>query len=235
MKKIWCVLIVSMIFSSGIFAADLIIDMQFNLAGKDYKNNYLTFKGDKESIEKDQFDPAKVVNNVTGASMKKSTTVFNAYRNDANGKSTMPGSLRSLLLYSTANDEIRVGDGLNVTKSKDGSIMVRYIHRGTAYEIVTDKNGVITLPTTNIKSRVIGDTDNTISTDFSKTGKVANADWTKIWNSKIADGKTIGKATTGKIVPDKATSETTVYEGPYKISLEGSILKIAAELNVKKK
>lgn len=235
MKKLLLSIIVSMLVSAGLFAADLVIDMQFNLSGKDYKNNYLTFKGKNGNVEKDQFDPAKVVDSVTGASIKKSTETFNAYRNDSKGKTTMPGSLRSLLMYAVASDATRVEDNLQVKKNADGTILVRYIHRGSAYEVTTDKNGVITFPTTSVKTRKIGDTDNSISTDFSKTGKTADVDWTKVWDANIADGKDIGKSKTGKIGVETATSELVFLEGTYKISIKGTIMKIAAELNFKNK
>src|SRR5512136_2712442 len=139
-------------------AADLAIDMQVNVAAKDYANNYLTFKGANNSVDRDQF----VADGTSGASKLLSTELFNSYRFDVRGKKTMPGALRSLLLYPVADDGTRTGDNLQAARASDGTITIRYVHRGTAYEIVTDKTGKITLPTTSVRMRKIGHTDNTI-------------------------------------------------------------------------
>lgn len=214
-------------------AADLTIDMQVNVAAKDYANNYLTFKGGNNSVEKDQF----VADGTSGASKLGSTDLFNTYRYDVRGKKTMPGALRSLLLYAVADDATRTGDNLKVSKAGDGTITIRYVHRGTAYELVTDKTGALVLPLTNVRLRKIGHTDNTIHADFSKDGKATGVDWTKVWNASIADGKTVGSTSskTGKITADVAESEFFVWSGTLKVTFERNILKIAGELNAVKK
>ncbi len=216
-------------------AADLTIDFQVNVAAKDYANNYLTFKGANNSVAKDQFVPA--ADGTTGASKLLSTELFNSYRYDVRGKKTMPGALRSLLLYAVADDGTRTGDNLTATKAADGTIMIRYVHRGTAYEIVTDKAGKLALPTTTVRMRKIGHTDNTIHADFSKDGKATGVDWAKVWDASIADGKTVGTTTskTGKIAPDVAESEFFVLQGTLQVTLAGSILKIAGDLDAVKK
>jgi hypothetical protein len=159
-------------------AADLTIDMQVNTAAKDYANNYLTFKGANNSVDKDQFVAAA-----------------------------------------------------------DGAIMVRYLHRGTAYEIVTDKAGQIALPTTTVRQRKIGHSDNQIHADFSSNGKPSGVDWAKVWNASIADGKQVGSTAskTGKISPDVAESDFFVLAGTLQVTFAGNILKIAGELNAVKK
>jgi hypothetical protein len=214
-------------------AADLTIDMQVNTVAKDYTANYLTFKGQVNSVEKDQFAPG--ADATSGASKLLSTEVFNAYRFDVKGKATLPGALRNLLLYAVANDSVRTGDNLMVSKASSGAITVRYVHRGTAYEILTDSTGTITLPTTAVKMRTIGATDNNISTDFSSTGKTANVDWKKVWDASIADGKTIGTAKTGKIGSDVANSDIFGWKGPVVLAFDGKILKISANLDAQKK
>ncbi len=214
-------------------AADLTIDMQVNTVAKDYAANYLTFKGLVNSVDKDQFAPG--ADATSGASKQQSTEVFNAYRFDVKGKATLPGSLRNLMLYAVANDSIRTGDNLTVTKTAAGVIMVRYIHRGTAFEIVTDATGKLTLPVTTIKSRVIGATDNTIATDFSSTGKAVNVDWKKVWDTGIADGKAVGTAKTGKVVMDVANSDFFVWTGSYQFAFDGKVLKMTAALDAQKK
>ena len=214
-------------------AADLTIDMQVNVAAKDYANNYLTFKGANNSVEKDQF----VVDGTSGASKLLSTELFNSYRFDVRGKKTMPGGLRSLFLYPVADDGTRTGDNLQVSKAADGTVMVRYVHRGTAYEIVTDKTGALVLPTTAARMRKIGHSDNQIHADFSSNGKPSGVDWAKVWNASIADGKQVGTTAskTGKIAPDVAESEFFALAGTLKFTFAGNLLKIAGELNAVKK
>jgi hypothetical protein len=212
-------------------AADLLLDMQVNVAAQDYANNYLTFQGANNSVAKDQFDAT------AGASKLQSTERFNSYRSDVRGRPTMPGSVRSLLLYAVADDATRTGDNLQVSKAADGTIMVRYVHRGTAYEIATDRTGSLVLPTTSVRMRKIGHTDNQIHPDFSSNGKPSGVDWAKVWDASIADGKQVGTTAsrTGKIAQDLATSQFFVLSGTLKFSLVGNIFKIAGELNAEKK
>ena len=216
-------------------AADLTIDMQVNTAAKDYANNYFTFKGGNHSADKDQFVLA--ADGTTGASKLGSTELFNTYRFDVRGKKTMPGGLRSLFLYAVADDGTRTGDDLQVSKAADGTVMVRYVHRGTAYEIVTDKTGALVLPTTAARMRKIGHSDNQIHADFSSNGKPSGVDWAKVWNASIADGKQVGTTAskTGKIAPDVAESEFFALAGSLKFTFAGNLLKIAGELNAVKK
>jgi hypothetical protein len=220
---------------AGLWAADLSIDLQVNATAQD-PNNYLTFKGGINTVEKDQFVPG--ADATSGASKLASTEYFNGYRFDAKGNKTLPGGLRNVFLYAVADDSIRTGDGLTVTKNADGSILVRFIHRGTAFEFVTDKAGHLALPTTAVKSRVIGTTDNKIiHSDFSTTGKVADVNWSKVWDASIADGKQLGTTTvkTGKIVIDAANSDIYVWTGTVQFAFDGNILRAFAALDAKKK
>jgi hypothetical protein len=212
-------------------AADLTIDYQMNTVAQDYANNYLTFQGKAVSVAKDQFAPG--ADAVSGASKLESTAMFNIYRFDIFGGKLLPGGLRSLFLYPVADDGTRTGDGLTAIKNADGSLMIRFIHRGTAYQLTTDKTGKLTLPGAVVKTRRIGHTDNLISTDFSRSGKVADVDWRKVWNSSIADGKSIGGTTskTGKITDDVATSTVYVWSGDLQLAFDGKILKINGALN----
>ncbi len=216
-------------------AADLTIDMQVNTAAKDYAKNYLTFKGANNSVDKDQFVLA--ADGTSGASKMLSTGLFNSYRFDVKGKKTMPGGLRSLLLYPVADDGTRTGDNLTVTKAADGVIVIRYVHRGTAYEMITDKSGRLELPANTYRMRKIGHTDNTIHPDFSATGKVAAVNWAKVWDAAIADGKQVGATAskTGKIAADAVDSEFFTLQGSLQVTFEANILKIAGELNAVKK
>jgi hypothetical protein len=216
-------------------AADLTIDMQVNTAAKDYSGNYLTFKGAIASVEKDQFAPG--ADATSGASRLASTEVFNAYRFDVKGKQTMPSGLRFVLLYAVANDAIRTGDNLTVSRS-GGTVVVHFVHRGTAFEITTDAAGKIALPSaTAVRKRTIGHTDNTISPDFSSNGRPAGVDWKKVWDTSILDGKQVGStpAKTGKVVADIADSDIFIWQGDFQLSLEGKTFKIGAALDAVKK
>jgi hypothetical protein len=232
MKKLLSSLLATGLLLCGLSlaAADLTIDFQMNTTGPDYPSNYLTFKGKAVTADKDQYDV------VTSASKLESTAMFNVYRFDVQGGKTLPGALRGLFLYPVADDGTRTGDGLTVTKAADGTITVRYVHRGTANEIVTDKAGKLVLPV-SIKTRKIGHTDNLISADFSPTGKAADVNWAKVWDASLADGKVIGSTTskTGKITPDEANSTWYVWVGALQFSFDGKVLKIAGELNAQKK
>jgi hypothetical protein len=236
MKRHVLLLLVALFVLSGaaIFAADLTIDMQVNTVAKDYAGNFLTFKGGINSVDKDQFAPG--ADATSGASKLLSTEVFNAYRFDVKGASTLPAALRNLLLYAVADDGTRTGDNLTVAKATDGTITIRFVHRGTAYEVVTDATGKLTLPTTSMKMRKIGHTDNVISTDFSANGKTTGVDWKKVWDTTIADGKVVGTTTskTGKVTPDTATSTFFVWSGAYQFTFDGKLLKLSAALDAKK-
>jgi hypothetical protein len=215
-------------------AADLTIEMQVNTTAQDYAGNYLTFKGLVNSVDKDQF--AAGTDATSGASKLASTEVFNGYRMDVKGAPTMPMTLRHVLLYSVADNAIRMGDNLTVTKAASGAITIRFVHRGTAYEIITDAAGKVTLPVSGMKMRKIGHTDNTISTDFSASGKTTGVDWKKVWDASIADGKQVGStpAKTGKIIADAATSEMFTWTGDYQFAFDGKTLKLTASLDAKK-
>jgi len=236
MKK---VLIILSLLALGVAAFGqtapmLSIDYQFNVVAADVANNYLTFKGPVASAAKDQLDA------VSGASKLESTFNFNYYRNDIFGKKILPGALRGLFLYPIALNE-RTDDAITAVKNADGSIRVRFTHRGTANEITTDKSGKITFPGFTAQSRKIGfiagEGPQVISTDFSPTGKAANIDWAKVWDAKIAGGKVIGTSTskTGDITPDVANSELVGYEGFLQFAFDGKILKIAGDLKILKK
>ena len=236
MKRHALLLLVALFVLSGaaLFAADLTITMQVNTAAKDYAGNFLSFTGGINSVDKDQFVP--VADATAGASKLLSTEVFNAYRFDVKGQPTLPSALRFMLLYAVANDSIRTGDNLHVTRAADGSILIRFIHRGTAFEVLTDATGKLALPSTMMKFRKIGHTDNVISTDFSPSGKTIDVDWKKVWDTTIADGKVIGTTTskTGKVTQDLATSTFFVWSGAYQFAFDGKLLKLSAALDAKK-
>ncbi len=233
MKKRAVILFVALFALSALAlsAADLTVGYQMNTAAQDYANNYLTFQGKAVSAVKDQFDAA------TSASKLESTPMFNVYRWDALGGKLLPGGLRGLFLYPVADEGTRTGDGLTAVKNADGSILVRYVHRGTANELVTDRSGRFVLPGGVVRARKIGHTNNVISTDFSRTGKVADVDWNKVWDTSIAADKAIAgtPAKTGPVTQDVANSNVYVWSGPLQFALDGRILKISGALDIQRK
>ncbi|MBL8966703.1 MAG: hypothetical protein JNG85_06815 [Spirochaetaceae bacterium] len=222
-------------FAQAPAAPALVIDYQMNAVAADDANNYFSFKGPVATANKDQFDA------VSGASKLESTLVFNYYRNDIFGKKIIPGGFRSLFLYPIAGDKTRLEDGFNVAKLADGSIRIRFAHRGTASEIVTDKTGKIAFPGATVMSRkvgyIAGEGPQVISSEFSADGSAAKIDWAKVWDKNIAGGKVIGTTTnkTGDITPDVVTSELLGYEGALQFTFDGKILKVAGELKILKK
>lgn len=230
-RKIIAFLAVFALIGATAFAADLTISTQVNLAGHDYANNFFTFKGSVGASEKDQF--VLGADATSGASKLESTVTFNPYRTDVKGKKLLPAGLRGLFLYGIADDATLTNDGLTASKAADGTITIQSVHRGTAYKLVTDTTGKLVFPNPNAMMRVVGTTANVIHPDFSATGKAADANWAKIWDASIADGKVIGTTTTktGKIGPDAAASELFAWEGALQVLLDGSILRITGELN----
>ncbi|HOV62462.1 MAG TPA: hypothetical protein PLG43_01105 [Spirochaetia bacterium] len=250
MRKAFFTLLVSLLLISNasLFAQDLKIDYQYNLSAPDYANNFFYFAGKTRYLDSGAsrfttpdgkpVDGKDGLDATTQASKYKSTEFFNAYQYDILGKQIIPSGLRGLFLFALCPESQRIGDGLQVIKNSDGSLLIHYVHRGTAYEFSTDASGKIEFPTKGFKKRVIGHTDNTIHTDFSPTGKVANVDWKKVWDTSIADGKQVGSTPTktGKVSPDMPDPTSMFYyEGALKTSLSGSILKISGDLTVKKR
>ena len=230
MKKTVILVLLIMLSAMALYAADLAVYSQVNLTEKDDANNYFTFRGSNNESEKDSFDA------VAGASKGHTTELFNTYRRDIKGKPTMPAGLRGLFLYSVAGNETVKGDNLTAVQAGDGTITIRFVHRGTAYEIVTDKAGKLSLPKGNYRMRKIGHSDNTIHPDFSSTGKTANVDWNKVWNTSIADGKQVGSTSskTGKVTDDYATSDFFKLAGTLQAKIEGKFLKVYGELDAVK-
>ena len=203
-------------------------------------NVFQLFKGGPRngpvaSATKDQYDA------VSGASKSESTFVLNYYRNDIFGKKILPGGLRGFFLYPIASHEQMTDDALSVVKNADGSIRIRYIHRGTANELTTDKSGKFVFPGVTVQARkigyIVGEGPQVISTEFSADGTAATVDWAKVWDARIAGGKVIGTSTqkTGDITADVANSDLVGYEGALQLTFDGTIVKMAGVLNINRK
>ena len=234
MKKILAVSAL-LALAAAAFGQTLSIDYQVNAVAADDANNYMTFKGPVASAVKDQFDAT------TGASKLETTFVFNYYRNDIFGKKVLPGGLRGMFLYPIAGDKTRTDDALNVAKLSDGSIRVRYIHRGTANEVTTDTNGALVFPGATFMARkvgyIVGEGPQVIASDFYVDDMTAKVDWAKVWDKNIKGGKTIGTTNqkTGDIVADVANSALVGYEGVLQFTFDGKILKVAGDLKIVRK
>lgn len=224
------------------FGQELKIDYQLNLAAPD-AGNYFTFSGPTRYMDSgasrynDPKDGLGKPDATSHASKYHSTEFFNHYQYDVMGKQVIPSGLRGLFLYPIAVDAQRNIDNLQVATLADGSIQIRYVHRGSAYEFVTDKKGQISFPGTTFRTRVIGHTDNTIHPDFSSDGKVTGVDWNKVWNSSIPGGKQVGtaKTMTGAIVTETPARDALFgYKGTLQASFDGTYLKIAGTLKIVK-
>jgi len=235
MKQLLSVLCMVALVGVGAFAADLTVESQFNITGKDATKSFLTVKGPTASVDKDSVDPAKV-DAVGAASLKKGTEVWNTYRADAAKAGNFPLGFQNLVKYGVSNLAQFKSDGLSVVKAADGVITIQYAHRGTAMKIVTDKKGKLDLEKGTQLKRTIGFTtgeSQTFGTDFAPSGTISDINFAKVWDTKIAGGKEVGKVKTSDIMPDTAASKTA-FVGTVQFTLKGDILNIKAELNMKK-
>lgn len=217
---------------TSLSAQNLVIDFQYNVSAPD-AGNYLSYSGPHRlvAVNKDAYDA------VSGASRQKATALFTAYQTDIEGQASFPGGLRGLLLYPLAPPEIRQADNLTVGKAANGVITVQYIHRGTAYRIVTDNQGKLTLPRGACSSRVIGYIQGAgpqvIAPDFSADGTAARVNWAKVWDAKTAAGKDISgsaNAKTGPLVNDWESSDIFYWSGTLQFTFDRNILKISGSL-----
>ncbi len=215
-------------------AQELKVEYQFNVAGAD-AGNYFSFIGPIRymSALKDTVDAT------SSASKLHSTENFNAYRYDVKGKLTLPEGLRGLFLFAVAPLEQLKSDNVTVNKAGDGTITIQYAHRGTAYELVTDKSGKLTFPDAAGRKRAIGyiqgEGPQVIHRDFSANGKADGVDWKKVWNPGIAGGKEIAAGVaskTGNITPDGADPASMFYwQGSLQFTFERNILKVVGGMN----
>ncbi len=210
-------------------SADLKIAYQVNLTEAD-EANFFSFTGNIRymAVEKDQADA------VTGASLLGSTHLFQAYLYDVEGKTTLSSGLRGLFLFGVNPISQIEGDNLNASKAADGTITIQYVHRGSAYRIVTDKNGKLSFPNGTFETRAIGyiagSDPQVISKDFSADGTSATIDWAKVWDSKVASGKLIDDKSTKKTgnISKNADDPASMYyfDGTLAVTLENDILGI---------
>ncbi len=236
MKKL-ALLLVLVALGGLAFAQDLKIDFKVNVAADD-PSNYFTFTGPIRymAADKDTLDAT------TGASKAGSTHFFQPYLLDVKGKNTLPNGLRGLFLFAVAAKTQRTDDNLTASKAANGVITVQYIHRGTAYKLVTDSAGKFSFPKGDYLRRAVGYIQGAgpqvLGSDFAPDGKSASANWAKIWDPATPDGKVIKEGVankTGKIADDNGVADAMFkWEGSLQVTLEGSILKIVGGLNAVK-
>ena len=190
------------------------IDFRFNTEAADAKN-YFNWSANGKSV-KDGFDAA------TGASVAQSTTAFNVvrYDNETTKKNAIPAGLRALVLYPVAAWNTATADAFTVT-ANGKQLVIRFIHRGTAYQITTDSKGKIDTDDSFKIAAGVGENVGgkfLIKDEFLKSGgdkaNMADLDWSKI-----------------TLVDDEAAEDATVdYDGELTASLKKGILTIKGNL-----
>jgi len=239
MSKRLLVLVLLMALVAGFVAAqDLTIDYQLNTRRYDTAN-YLTFTGPIRymAVEKDGLDAT------SGASKLGSTEVFQPYRVDVLGKAVLSKGFRGLLLFAVAAQDQMEADNLIVEKDRSGVITIQYVHRGTAYRMVTDSQGRLSFPNGEFEARkvgyIAGGSPQVISRDFSNNGTAGRVDYAKVWNANVAGGTQIDSSrsdTTGDIQKDVAAADSMFYwDGTLYVTFDRNILKISGGLNAVKR
>lgn len=202
----------------ALFAQNVTIDAKVNVLISD-SANYLNWSLGKTTV-KDKFDAA------SGASVAKTTADFNAVRYDsADGKkAAIPVALRGFVLYPVSDYKTITDDALMV--AEDGKMLtVRYVHRGVAYEMKTDKNGNFDVLTGARLAKGLADNvggEFVLKAEFVKAGgdpkKMSDLDWTKV-----------------TLVPDvRDPAAKRWYEGALKLELKKGILTAKGTLTEKK-
>lgn len=204
-----------LVAAAGMAAAQKVsIDFRFNTEAADAKNR-LNWSAAGKSV-KDGFDAA------TGASRAQSTTGFNVvrYDSDATKRKAIPAGLRSLVLYPVASWDTATGDAFTVT-ANGRQLVIRFVHRGTAYQITTDSKGRIDTGAsfkiaTGVAENVGGKF--MVKDEYLKAGgdkaNMADLDWSKI-----------------SLVDDEASDDATIsYDGELKAELKKGILTIKGKL-----
>lgn len=204
--------------SSALYAQSAKIDARMNVLASD-ATNYFNWSYGSENI-KDKFDAT------SGASIAGSTEKFNSVRYDSleTKKAALPVALRGLLLYPISDYKTMTDDNLTVTEN--GKVLViHYVHRGTAYELVTDAKGKFDVLTGAKFAKGLADNvggEFVLKNEYLKAGgdakKMSDLDWTKI-----------------TLVPDtKDAAATSWFQGSLDIGLKKGILTVKGTLTGKK-
>ena len=213
-----CALALSLVAAPVLFAQNVKIDARVNVLAADKANYFNWTLGNK--VTKDSFDAA------SGASLSGSTEGFNAVRYDAEStkKAAVPVTLRGLLLYPVSDFATAQADALTVT-ANGKALVVRFVHRGTAYELTTDKNGKANVLTCAKSAKALADNvggEFVLKSEFVKAGgdpkKMSDLDWSKV--ALVSDAK--------------AADASRWYEGSLDVAYVKGILTIKGNLTEKK-
>lgn len=204
----------------SVFAQNVSIDYRMNIRAPDPAGNHLIWSVGNINI-------SDALDTVTGASKMKSTAQFDAVRYDSASarQQAIPGGLRSLLLFPLAPWDIAVNDALQVGVNGK-MVVIRYVHRGSAYEFRTDTNGKLNILSGCKVAAGIADNNNNvfvIKPNYLKSGgdprRMTSLDWNKIsWASDTY-----------------SSSASRYYEGVLDVSYIEGILTIKGTLIEKKR
>lgn len=194
------------------------LDVRFNALAEDSANYFKWSEGGNAAVA-DGYDAA------TGASKAQSTTRFDAvrYDNETSKKAAIPSGLRSLVLFPIASFDTAVNDAFTVTENGK-QLTIRFVHRGTAYQIITDSNGKIDMATSFSTAAGVADNiagkfllkDEYLVAGGAKTDMSA-LDWTKI-----------------TLTADTAAADATrSFEGTLDASYKDGILTVKGSLTQK--
>jgi hypothetical protein len=204
----------------SVFAQNVTIDYRMNVRAEDAAGNYLKWSFGSLNIN-DALDTS------TGASKMNSTAQFDAVRYDSaeTKQAAIPGGLRSLLLFPVADYGTAVNDSLQVG-ANGKQIIIRYVHRGSAYEFRTDANGRLNvLSGCKVAAGIADNNNNTfvLKSNTVKSGqdpqKMSSLDWAKIRLMNDTHSKTASR----------------YYEGMLDVAYADGILTIKGTLIEKKK
>ena len=204
---------------SPLFAQNATIDARFNVAAPDGAN-YFNWSAGSRSV-KDKLDAS------SGASLSGSTGEFNVVRYDSAStrKAAIPRGLWGLCMFPIGVYDIARGDALAVTAAGK-EITVRFVHRGVAYELVTDKNGRFDVLAGGRMARGIAENvggEFVLKKEFVKAGgnpsSMADLDWSKL-----------------ALVPDvRDPAASRWYEGSVAMTFEKNVLSVKGTLTERKK
>ncbi len=179
MKRIFfALLLVSL--TVVLVAQDVRIEFSFNTEAED-AHNYLTWALGN-NVVKDSYDAE------SGASIAGSTYGFDVVRYDSEvSKNTaLAAGIRNLLLFPVSPFGIARGDNFTVDETKQG-LVIRFVHRGTAYELRTDRKGNLDVISGVRNARGLAENIGgkfILKEEFRKDGtdgtKSADLDWGKI-------------------------------------------------------
>lgn len=177
-EKSFLSVIIALCAAAAVSAQNVKIAFRFNTASDDGKNFVNWSAGDTRI--KDTYDA------LSGASAAHSTAALSAVRYAGGTKKAVPKGLYALLLYAVSPHSAAEKDAFAVCE-EDGTFMIQFIHRSTAYRITAGGKGYIDiLSGFQIAEDVCEKKDGVfvLKKDYVKDGgdplKMTDCDWTKL-------------------------------------------------------